>query len=94
MPTAAYQSNARISFYRSNGDEGSGGTCVFHERLQVPHDLLGTLPMHRVAALGIHLQGGVGDCRREPLLFFAREEGVLLPHKIKVGTLISRSSTT
>jgi hypothetical protein len=38
-----------------------GGTCLFHERLQIPHDLLGPIPVHRVAGLGVDLQGGIGD---------------------------------
>ncbi len=79
---------------RSTRDEGLGGTYLFDERLQIPHDLFRPLPMHRVAGLGLDLQSGAGDRRREPLLFFAREEGVLLPHKINVGTSISLSSST
>ena len=51
----------------------------FMNVLQIPHDPLRSLPVHRVAGLGVDLQGGTGDRRREPLLFFAREEGILLP---------------
>jgi len=32
-----------------------------------------------MAGLGVYLQRGTGDRRREPFLFFAREEGILLP---------------
>jgi hypothetical protein len=74
--------------------EGLGGSRLFHERLQIADDLLGTLPVHRVAALGVYLQRRTGNRCREPFLFFAREEGILLPHKINAGTLISRSSIT
>jgi hypothetical protein len=40
--------------------------------------------MHRVVALGVDLQGGVGDRPCESLLFSCEEEGGLLPHKINV----------
>ena len=59
-----------------------------------PTTLFRPLSMHRVAGLGVDLQSGAGERRGEPLLFFAREEGVLLPHKINVGTSISLSSST
>src|SRR5918998_1341504 len=54
-------------------------TRIFHESLQVPHDFLGALPVHRMATVGVYLQGGVGDFPRTPLLFFARGVGVVLP---------------
>ena len=50
-----------------------------HERLQILDDLLRSLPVHRVAGLGVHFEPGIGERTRELLLFFAREEGVLLP---------------
>jgi hypothetical protein len=79
---------------RSTRDEGLGRTYLFDERLQIPTTLFRPLSMHRVADLGVDLQSGAGDRRGKPLLFFAREEGVLLPHKINVGTSISLSSFT
>ena len=53
--------------------------CLFHERLQISHNPLRALPVRRVASLGVDFQGGTGDRLRKPLLFFAREEGILLP---------------
>src|SRR5688500_11505135 len=60
-------------------DEGLGGSGATHERLQIPYSPLRSLPVHRVAALRVDLQRGAGDRRRQPLLFFPRKEGVLLP---------------
>jgi hypothetical protein len=70
------------------------GTCVFYECHQISDELLGALPVHHMAGLRVDLQGGIGDRRHETLLFLAREEGILLPHKTNVGTLISPSWTT
>ncbi len=67
------------NFAERSATEGLGRMCLFHERLQISHNPLRALPVRRVAALGVDLQGGTGDRRREPLLFFAREEGILLP---------------
>jgi hypothetical protein len=59
--------------------------------------LLSGIPPH--LAMGgapklLQLQCGTTDRRCEPFLFFAWEEGILLPHKIKVGPSISVSWTT
>jgi hypothetical protein len=54
------------------------GASVFHKLFQIADDLLEALPMHRVAGLGMELQGGIGDCPCESH-FFVREHGVLLP---------------
>src|ERR687896_1850964 len=56
-----------------------GGTHVFHERLQIADDPLRSVPVNRVAGLGVYLQGGTRNRCCEPLLVFAREEGILLP---------------
>ena len=44
-----------------------GRPRLFHERLQIPHEVLGALPVHRVAGLGVDLQRGTRDRCREPL---------------------------
>src|SRR5918912_3888026 len=72
-------------------DEGLDGLRILHECFQIPHDPLRPHPVRQVAGLGVHPQGGIGDRHSAPFLFFAREEGVLLPHKINVGAHISPS---
>jgi hypothetical protein len=53
-------------------EEELGGRSPFQERLQVPHDPLRPYPVRQVAGPGVHLQGGVGDRCRAPLLLLAR----------------------
>src|SRR3712207_2586086 len=60
-------------------DEGLGGTRLFHERLQIPHDPLRSIPVHRVAGLRVYPQRRPGDRPCELLLVFAREDDVPLP---------------
>src|SRR4028119_1893800 len=58
--------------------EGPAATPAFDDGLPVPPDPPGPLPVHQVARVGVHPQGGIGDNRRAPLLFLARQHGVLL----------------
>src|SRR5215208_6688639 len=54
-------------------EDGLGGGGPFQECLQVPHDPPRPHPVRKVAGLRVHQQGGVGDRRRAPLLFLARQ---------------------
>ena len=41
-------------------EKGLGARRVFDEGLQVPHDPLRPLPVHQVARISVHPQGGIG----------------------------------
>jgi hypothetical protein len=55
-----------------------GGMSRSHERHQVSRDPLRPHPVRQVSGLWVRSQGGIGDLRRTPFLFFTREYGVLL----------------
>ena len=71
--------------------ELDGRTGAFYELLQIPHNPLRPLTVHRVAGIRVHLQPRIGIAPDAPLLFLARKIASRSPHKISVGASISSS---
>jgi hypothetical protein len=72
-PKGVHSTNfAQTAFWEvraKNRDKGLGGTRIFHECLQVPHDPLRPLPVHHVSSIRVYHQPSIGDRRCTPLLF-------------------------